>query len=142
VTAPGTDEERLLRGRPGALLVSASVGWAGDALVPYRASDRFGYVWTTAWDSERDADEFGAAADDLAARFADRILLLDEGRTAAEGSVNEVIRSEVLERVYRWPVSVDRDPGLSVIVPTSAQFRDKSWGGRDVGARPDRGTPG
>lgn len=45
----------------------------------------------------------------MAARFSDRILLLNRGRTAAEGSVEEVIRSEVLEAVYRWPVAVDRD---------------------------------
>lgn len=46
----------------------------------------------------------------MAARFADRILLLDDGRTAAEGTVEEVIRSEVLEQVYGWPVSVSPDP--------------------------------
>lgn len=46
----------------------------------------------------------------MAARFADRILLLDGGRTAAEGTVGEVIREDVLEGVYRWPVAVDRDP--------------------------------
>lgn len=55
----------------------------------------------------------------MAARFADRILLLDGGRTVAEGSVEEVIRSEVLERVYRWPVSVDEDPttGTPLVTP-------------------------
>ena len=46
----------------------------------------------------------------MAARFADRILLLDGGRTVAEGTVTEVIRADVLERVYRWPVSVAEDP--------------------------------
>lgn len=47
----------------------------------------------------------------LAARFADRLLLLSEsGRRAAEGPVEAVIRAEVLEGVYRWPLSVDRDP--------------------------------
>jgi len=35
-----------------------SAGWAGDALVPYRRGDEFGYVWTTAWDTARDAGEF------------------------------------------------------------------------------------
>jgi iron complex transport system ATP-binding protein len=46
----------------------------------------------------------------LAARFADRFLLLSEGRVAAEGSAEEVFREEVLESVYRWPVAVGRDP--------------------------------
>jgi iron complex transport system ATP-binding protein len=46
----------------------------------------------------------------LAARFADRILLLDQGRVAAEGEVGEVFREEILERVYEWPVTVREDP--------------------------------
>ncbi len=46
----------------------------------------------------------------LAARFADRLLLLDEGRVAAEGTADEVFQEEVLERVYRWPVAVGIDP--------------------------------
>ena len=47
---------------------------------------------------------------DLAARFADRMLLLDRGRVAAEGPPHEVLRSEVLEAVYRWPIAVEDDP--------------------------------
>ena len=46
----------------------------------------------------------------LAARFADQMLLLSEGRVAAQGSPEEVLREEVLGEVYRWPVSVRRDP--------------------------------
>lgn len=55
----------------------------------------------------------------MAARFADRILLLDRGRTVADGSVDEVIRSDVLERVYGWPVSVGEDPttGAPLVTP-------------------------
>ncbi len=37
---------------------TASVGWAGDALVPYRNGDRFGYVWATEWQTAEDAREF------------------------------------------------------------------------------------
>jgi iron complex transport system ATP-binding protein len=47
---------------------------------------------------------------DLAARFADRMLLLDRGRVAAEGPPSEVMRSDVLESVYRWPIAVETDP--------------------------------
>lgn len=36
----------------------ASEGWGGDALVPYRDGDRFGYVWETVWDTRADAVEF------------------------------------------------------------------------------------
>lgn len=47
---------------------------------------------------------------DLAARFADRLLLLAGGAVAAEGPPGDVMRSAVLEAVYRWPVAVAPDP--------------------------------
>jgi iron complex transport system ATP-binding protein len=46
---------------------------------------------------------------DAAARFADRMLLLDRGRVGAEGSPEEVLRPDILETVYRWPVDVRPD---------------------------------
>lgn len=46
----------------------------------------------------------------LAARFADRILLLDGGKVAAEGGVQDVFQEEILARVYGWPVAVREDP--------------------------------
>lgn len=46
----------------------------------------------------------------VAARFADRVLLLHRGRVAAEGSVDEVFRTDVLEGVYEWPLAVATDP--------------------------------
>lgn len=42
----------------------------------------------------------------LAARFADRMLLLDRGRVAAEGTPTEVLTRETLGRVFEWPVAV------------------------------------
>jgi iron complex transport system ATP-binding protein len=45
----------------------------------------------------------------LAARFADRYLLLDQGKVAAEGTADEVFREEILRRVYRWPLAVRAD---------------------------------
>jgi iron complex transport system ATP-binding protein len=42
----------------------------------------------------------------LAARFADRILLLSEGRLVAEGAPREVLREETLSRVFDWPVAI------------------------------------
>ncbi len=47
---------------------------------------------------------------DLAARFADRILLLSRGKVAAQGTPEEVLTSAVLEEVYRWPIAVQPDP--------------------------------
>lgn len=48
----------------------------------------------------------------LVARFADTLVLLHEGRIAAAGSVDAVMRADVLERVYKWPVVVTRDPAV------------------------------
>lgn len=55
----------------------------------------------------------------LVARFADHIVLLHHGSIAASGTPGEVMRGEVLERVYEWPLVVSRDPavGAPVLVP-------------------------
>jgi iron complex transport system ATP-binding protein len=47
----------------------------------------------------------------LAARYADRLVLLDRGRVAAAGAPPEVLRRERIEAVYRWPVLVVPHPG-------------------------------
>lgn len=55
----------------------------------------------------------------LVARFADRLVLLSNGQVAASGTVDDVMRADVLERVYQWPVVVTRDPavGAPSLVP-------------------------
>lgn len=55
----------------------------------------------------------------LVARFAEHIVLLHEGKVAAAGTPAEVMRGDVLERVYDWPLVVSRDPavGAPVLVP-------------------------
>jgi len=42
----------------------------------------------------------------LAARYADRMILLDQGRLVAQGAPTEVLREEVLSSVFGWPVAV------------------------------------
>jgi iron complex transport system ATP-binding protein len=61
----------------------------------------------------------------LVARFADRIVLLHEGRVAANGSPADVMQGAVLERVYDWPLVVTRDPavGAPALVPLRARPR-------------------
>ena len=55
----------------------------------------------------------------LVARFADQLVLLHGGRVAASGTPDDVMRGEVLERVYGWPLVVTRDPavGAPALVP-------------------------
>jgi iron complex transport system ATP-binding protein len=61
----------------------------------------------------------------LVARFADHIVLLKQGRVAADGAANDVMRGEVLESVYDWPLVVSRDPavGAPVLVPLRGRGR-------------------
>jgi iron complex transport system ATP-binding protein len=55
----------------------------------------------------------------LVARFADTIVLLDEGKVATSGAPEEVMNAERLEAIYRWPVVITRDPavGAPALVP-------------------------
>ena len=54
----------------------------------------------------------------LGARFADRMLLLSDGRVGAGGTPAEVMRPELLSRVFRWPVAVGTSPeGAPQVVP-------------------------
>jgi iron complex transport system ATP-binding protein len=61
----------------------------------------------------------------LAARFADRMLLLSAGRVAAEGAPAEVLRPEILREVFGWPVAVtswcDGSPQVVPLRPHEAQ---------------------
>jgi iron complex transport system ATP-binding protein len=46
----------------------------------------------------------------LAAEFADSLILLEHGRCLSKGSPEEVLQSDLLSRVFRTPVAVDRNP--------------------------------
>jgi iron complex transport system ATP-binding protein len=54
----------------------------------------------------------------LAARFADRIVLLNEGRVVADGAPGDVLHRDTLTAVFQWPVAVTtwRD-GSPQVVP-------------------------
>jgi len=56
---------------------------------------------------------------DLAAQFSDRMLLLSEGRVAADGTPGEVLTEQVLTEVYGWPIAVSQDgsDGVPRVVP-------------------------
>jgi iron complex transport system ATP-binding protein len=55
----------------------------------------------------------------LVARFAARLIVLSHGAIVADGTPDEVMRGDLLERVYGWPILVTRDPavGTPVLVP-------------------------
>jgi iron complex transport system ATP-binding protein len=60
----------------------------------------------------------------LAARYADRIVLLDEGVVVASGSPHAVLTRERLSRVFAWPVAVtswcDGSPQVVPLRPREA----------------------
>lgn len=53
----------------------------------------------------------------VAARYADHLLLLQDGVVAARGTVEEVLTADVLSRVYRTPLEVHRAAGRLVVLP-------------------------
>jgi len=61
----------------------------------------------------------------LVARFAQHVVLLHRGTVAAAGTPADVMRGDVLERVYDWPLVVTRDPavGAPALVPLRAGRR-------------------
>jgi iron complex transport system ATP-binding protein len=48
----------------------------------------------------------------LAASYADRVTLLNEGRVVAQGAPDSVLRADILTTVFRIPMLVLRQPGL------------------------------
>jgi iron complex transport system ATP-binding protein len=55
----------------------------------------------------------------LVARFADTIVVLNQGKIAAQGSPSDVMRADTLEAIYGWPLVITRDPavGAPALVP-------------------------
>ena len=55
----------------------------------------------------------------LVARFATSMILLHRGVVAASGTPDDVMRGELLERIYDWPLVVTRDPAVNapMLVP-------------------------
>jgi iron complex transport system ATP-binding protein len=62
----------------------------------------------------------------LVARFAQRVVLLHAGTVAAAGPPADVMRGDVLERVYEWPLVVTRDPAVGAPALLPLRGRRKS----------------
>jgi iron complex transport system ATP-binding protein len=63
----------------------------------------------------------------LAARYADRILLLSAGRVAGDGQPSAVLREDTLRAVFDWPLAVtpwcDGSPQLVPLRPHESEGR-------------------
>lgn len=61
----------------------------------------------------------------LVARFADHIVLLDQGHVVAAGTADDVMQATILEQVYRWPLVVTRDPavGAPALLPLRGRYQ-------------------
>ncbi|HEV2672277.1 MAG TPA: ABC transporter ATP-binding protein [Gemmatimonadales bacterium] len=53
----------------------------------------------------------------LAARFADSVLLLSDGSAVASGAPGDVLTRETVERVFAWPVALQTVEGRPNLVP-------------------------
>ncbi len=61
----------------------------------------------------------------LAARYADRVLMFAQGRLVADGTPHQVLTAELIEHVYHQPVHALTQPGsgLPLILPASGADR-------------------
>jgi iron complex transport system ATP-binding protein len=53
----------------------------------------------------------------LAARFADQVLILADGRALARGAPADVLTRETVERVFSWPVVIEPFDGRPQMIP-------------------------
>jgi ABC-type cobalamin/Fe3+-siderophores transport system ATPase subunit len=53
----------------------------------------------------------------LAARFADQVLILAEGQAVAHGAPGDVLTRETVERVFSWPVAIQPFDGRPQMIP-------------------------
>jgi len=74
----------------------------------------------------------------LVARFVDRLVVLDRGHVVAAGTPAEVLRREVIERVFAWPVAITEWDGVPQVVPLLKGRHE----GRGTGRRGAAGQEG
>ena len=62
----------------------------------------------------------------LAARFVDKVLVINGGLAEAVGTPGEVMTREVIERVFRWPVHIETWDGVPQFVPLRSSETEES----------------
>ena len=60
----------------------------------------------------------------LAARFADQVLVLAEGRAVARGAPVDVLTRDTVERVFQWPVAIAPFDGRPQMIPLRQKEND------------------
>jgi iron complex transport system ATP-binding protein len=60
----------------------------------------------------------------LAGQYSQEFVLLDQGRAVARGSAEEVLRADLIERIYRASVDVLSTPAGLVVVPARPRRED------------------
>jgi iron complex transport system ATP-binding protein len=63
----------------------------------------------------------------IAARYATRLVLLERGRSAAEGAPAEVLQQHIVEQVYGWPVTIRHEEGAPQVVPRRRTHTDMNF---------------
>lgn len=88
-----------------------TAGWAGDRLVPYETDDgSFGYVWTTEWETEKDASQFRHAyrkllANNDAVERGEDVFAIPEGsfadafRVTQDGTTVRIVNAPTVEEL-------------------------------------------
>jgi len=66
----------------------------------------------------------------LAARFVDRVVVMDAGAAVAVGKPTEVLTPEIFERVFGWPVGLVEWRGIPQFVPLRVEEKGEGGSGR------------
>lgn len=62
----------------------------------------------------------------VAARYADRLVLLDCGRVAAGGIPRDVLTHDIIEAVYQWPIDIGDVDGAPQVIPQRGHTYDRT----------------
>lgn len=108
------DEQRNFAAPP-------STGWVGDELVPYQRDDDDGYVWTIAWETADDVDEFLTAYDAIlqaheATEHDDGVYVIDDGGFSGAYALSvddtqvTIVHAPTVDGLFELKPDLDPDP--------------------------------
>ena len=116
----GGERARVMLAR--ALAIEAPVLLADEPIAALDPAHRLAVMELLAAKAKAGATVLAALHDlTLAARFSTRVVVLDEGRIAADGGPREVLTSGLLSRVFHIEAARLEHAGMPVIVPWSTE---------------------